>query len=97
MNPSVPAATTKEERFNIRAKHDEKALVEQAARATHMTTSQFMLQAALRSAEEVLADQTRFVLPADQWDLFTLALDRPARLIPELEQAASKPSPFDEI
>ena len=96
MDPTTRERTTKEERFNIRAKHDEKALVEQAARVTHMTTSQFMLQAALRSAEEVLADQTRFVLAADQWDAFTMALDRPARLIPELEEAASKPSPFSE-
>ncbi len=89
-------ATTKGERFNIRAKREEKALVEQAAIASHMTTSQFVMQAALRSAEEVLADQTRFALPADQWDSFVAALDRPARVIAELEQAASKPSPFNE-
>ena len=89
-------ATTKDERFNIRAKREEKALVEQAAAASHMTTSQFMMQAALRSAEEVLADRTRFALPTDQWDSFVAALDRPARVIPELERAASKPSPFNE-
>lgn len=97
MNPIAPAAATaKAERFNIRADHDEKALVEQAARASHMTMSQFVLQAALRSAEEVLADPTRFVLTVDQWEAFSEALDRPARLIPELEQAASKPTPFSE-
>ena len=97
MNPvQTSSATTKDERFNIRAKREEKALVEQAAVASHMTTSQFVMQAALRSAEEVLADQTRFSLPADQWDSFVAAFDRPARVIPELEQAASKPSPFNE-
>ena len=97
MNPvETRSATTKDERFNIRAKREEKALVEQAAAASHMTTSQFVIQAALRSAEEVLADQTRFSLPPEQWDSFVAALDRPARVIPELEQAALKPSPLNE-
>jgi uncharacterized protein (DUF1778 family) len=97
MNPirerSLPAKAT---RFNIRASSIEKTLVEQAARSMHMTASQFVMQAALRSAEEVLADQTRFVLPLDKWEAFAAALDRPAREIPALKQAASKPSPFSE-
>jgi uncharacterized protein (DUF1778 family) len=97
MNPirerSLP---TKATRFNIRATGDEKTLVEQAARSLHMTASQFVIQAALRSAEEVLADQTRFVLSSDKWTAFAAALDRPAREIPALKHAASKPSPFSE-
>jgi len=97
MNPTLrTTATTKDERFNIRAKSDEKALVEAAASATHMTTSQFVMMAALRSAEEVLADRTRFVLPPDEWEAFVLALDRPAREIPAVANATSKPSPFVE-
>ena len=88
--------TKRDARFNIRAKDEEKALVEQAARASHMTTSQFVVQAALASAEEVLAEQTRFALPPEEWDSFVAALDRPARDIPELKEAASKPSPFSE-
>ena len=96
MNPvQTTGATTKGERFNIRAKREEKALVEQAAAASHMTTSQFVMQAALRSAEEVLADQTRFSISPEQWDSFVTALDQPAHVIVELEHAALKPSPFD--
>jgi uncharacterized protein with HEPN domain len=56
--------------------------------------SQFMLQATLRAAEEVLADQTLFVLPAEEWDRFVALLDRPPRVLPSLKEAASKPSPF---
>lgn len=91
-----PATATKEERFNIRARHEEKSRVEQAARALNMTTSQFVMQAALRSADEVLADRARFVLSSAEWDAFVAALDRPARRIPELKRAASNPSPFSE-
>ncbi len=93
---SGPLPDGKAERFNIRATRPEKALVEEAARASHMTSSQFVMQAALRQAEEVLADQTRFALPAARWEEFTALLDRPARVLPALRKAASKPSPFGE-
>ena len=96
---STTAATTnygKRERFNIRTTSEEKALVERAASLVRMTTSQFVLQAAVRSAEEVVADQTRFVLSPEKWDAFVEALDRPAREIPELKRASSKTSPFSE-
>ena len=93
---AAAVSKNKSERFNIRATREEKALVEQAARATRVTSSQFVLQAAVQSAEEVLADQTRFVLPADKWDQFVALLDRPAREIPALKEAAAKPSPFGE-
>jgi uncharacterized protein (DUF1778 family) len=86
----------KDQRLNIRASAEVKNLVEEAARASHMTASAFVLQAALRSAQEVLADQTRFVLPEDQWAEFTSLLNRPAREIAALKQAAAKPSPFSE-
>jgi uncharacterized protein (DUF1778 family) len=91
-----PLPDNKAERFNIRATRSEKTLVEQAARASHMTSSQFVMQAALRSAEEVLAEQTRFVLPPDRWDEFAARLDCPARTLPRLREAVSKPSPFGE-
>lgn len=74
----------------------EKGLVEEAARATHVTSSQFVLQAALRSAEEVLAGRTRFVLSPAKWDEFVALHDRPAREIPTLKKAAAKPRPFRE-
>lgn len=88
------SARTKDERFNIRATADEKRLVEQAAVMAHVTASQFVMQAALRSAEEILANQTRFVLSPAAMARFVDRLDRPAREIPALKKAAAKPSPF---
>jgi uncharacterized protein (DUF1778 family) len=83
-------------RFNVRVTMEEKTLVEQAARASRVTSSQFILQAALRSAEQVVADQMRFVLPSERWAEFTAMLDRPAREIETLEEVAAKPRPFRE-
>lgn len=87
-------AVLKDKTLNIRVTEPEKRLVEQAASLAHMGMSQFMLQATLRAAEEVLADQTRFVLPPAEWDRFVRLLDRPARVLPGLREAATKPSPF---
>lgn len=89
-------AIVKDKTLNIRVTDAEKALVEQAASLSHMGMSQFMLQATLRAAEEILADQTRFVVPADKWDEFVALLDRPAHILPGLKEAASKPGPFGE-
>jgi uncharacterized protein (DUF1778 family) len=97
MTPATSgAATIKDQRLNIRASAEVKQLIEEAARAVHMTASAFVLQAALRSAQDILADQTRLVLPPKQWAAFTALLDRPARAVPALREAASKPSPFRE-
>ena len=87
-------SVVKDKSLNIRVTEDEKAMVERAAGLSHMPMSQFTLQATLRAAEEVLADQTRFVLPPDKWDELVALLDRPARVLPGLREAASKPSPF---
>ena len=89
-------AALKDRELDILVTDDEKAVIENAAGLNHMTMSQFVLQSALRAAEEVLASQTRFVVPADRWDEFTALLDRPGRVLPGLREAESKPSPFGE-
>ncbi|MBU2600726.1 MAG: DUF1778 domain-containing protein [Actinobacteria bacterium] len=87
-------STVRSERLNIRAGHGDKELLEQAARIARMSTSRFVLEAALRSAEEVIADQTRFTVPPERWEAFVELLDRPARIAPGLAEAAQRPSPF---
>ncbi len=91
-----PKSRAKAERFNIRATADEKRLVELAAETERVTASQFVMSAAVQAAEDVLADRTRFVLPDEKWDAFVQRLDEPARELPALKRAASKPSPFVE-
>lgn len=91
---AVGQSGKRSDRFNIRTTPDEKTLVALAAQATRMSMTEFIRQAAMRSAEEVLAEQTRFALPPDKWAAFVEALDRPAREIPALKRAAAKPSPF---
>ena len=61
-----------------------------------MTTSEFVLREAMASAEGILADRTRFVLPAERWEAFSARLDRPPRSIPALAALVTEPTPFDE-
>lgn len=88
------AGAQKETRLSIRATEPEKAILTQAARARHMNTSQFVLQASLDAAQAVLVDQTEFRLPAEQWEEFCRRLDAPPKVIPALRQLFSEPDPF---
>lgn len=91
---SKPAATQKETRLSIRASEPEKTILRQAARARHMNTSQFVLQASLDAAHAILVDQTEFRLPPEQWEAFCERLDAPPTTIPALRQLFSEPEPY---
>jgi uncharacterized protein (DUF1778 family) len=86
----VGADPLRDTRLNIRATAAEKELIEAAARTTHQNASRFVMQAALSSAESVLADQTRFVLDDEAWDAFMRRLDEPARVVPALREAVER-------
>ena len=88
--------TPKDERLGIRVSAADKATLEKVSRSMRMSTSEFVVREAVASAEEILAERTRFVLPQEQWDAFVARLDEPAREIPALVRALSRPSPFDE-
>ncbi|MRR12466.1 DUF1778 domain-containing protein [bacterium] len=85
----------KNERLYVRVSSMEKAMFEEAARAENTTTSAFIVREALASAEEVLADRTRFELPADKWEEFVAILDEPARDLPGLRRLLGESAPDD--
>ncbi len=51
-------STLKEERLQIRVDPADKALLERAAEATHLSVSAFVVQAAASRAEEILAERS---------------------------------------
>ncbi|HUC03857.1 MAG TPA: DUF1778 domain-containing protein [Acidimicrobiales bacterium] len=51
--------TTKDDRLQIRVEHKAKHLLEEAAAASHLTVSAFVLQAAQMRADQVLLDRGR--------------------------------------
>jgi uncharacterized protein (DUF1778 family) len=82
-------------RINIRVAPVTKKLLKSAAKLRKSSLSDFVLNSSMVAAENVLADQTRFVLPADKWAAFNAALDAPPKELPALKRLFAKPSVFE--
>ena len=64
--------------ISIRIKSRQRDLIDQAARRLRRSRSEFMLDVACREAENVLLDQTFFIIDAAAFDKFQSMLDSPA-------------------
>ena len=85
----------KESRLNIRASQYQKEIITEAARKQHTSISNFILGIAYREAQEILADETDFKLPAERWEAFCAALDKKPNNILALQKLLSNSSVFD--
>lgn len=90
------SANRKADRLELRLEPANRRLLDEAAAASAMSVSAFVLSHANQAAREVLADRTTFVLPDDRWDAFTELLDRDARPMPGLATFLARPSVLDE-
>ena len=64
--------------INLRALHEQRDLIDQAASLLGKNRSDFMLEAACDRAQSVVLDQVLFGLDADKFKRFTAILDAPA-------------------
>jgi uncharacterized protein (DUF1778 family) len=88
----MPAAIlSKSERIDVRATLPVKQLLQEAARAAHKNVSEFLLEAGILAANQMLADRLRFELSPEQWDAFQAALDQPVTVKPKLNKLLSEP------
>lgn len=72
-----------------------KQLLQEAARASHKTVSEFLLDAGITAATQALADRRQFVLDDNQWHAFQDALDRPVQAKTRLKKLLSEPGALD--
>ena len=91
----------KKEKLNIRASARQKSVIKEAARLRQTTVADFVLENAVKAAQEViarqrLADQTQFVLPKSEWEAFCASLDAPSKPKPALRKLLTEPGLFDE-
>ena len=92
----VPMPTmTRTEKLDLRLTPAAKRLLQSAARSTRRSVSEFVLESALRQAEETLPDRQRFGLDTAQWKAFHAALDAPPQALPRLSRVLDEPSVFD--
>jgi uncharacterized protein (DUF1778 family) len=85
-------ATRKEDRLELRLEPAKRRLLDEAAAASAMSTSAFVLSHATVAAQQVLADRTSFILPPERWDAFIEQLDRDERPMPGLAAFLARPS-----
>ena len=76
--------TMRTRRLNIRATEGQERLIRTGARSSGISVTDFILESACLQAEHVLADQRDFVVSPKQFAAFLEAMDRPARVKPEL-------------
>jgi uncharacterized protein (DUF1778 family) len=87
--------TNRTEKLDLRLSRHAKRTLQAAAAAERKSVSEFVLDTALREAEERLADRRIFTLDGKRWDSFIAALDAPPRRHPRLERLFREPSVFD--
>ena len=90
----MPMATTQEDRLQIRVEPKAKRLLEEAAAASHLTVSAFVLQAAEMRADQVLLDRETIRLSPRAAAAFASALAEPATVNKRLAKALTRPRDF---
>ncbi len=90
----MPMTTTKEDRLQIRVEPKAKRLLEEAAAASHLTVSAFVLQAAEMRADQVLLDRETIRLSPRAAAAFANALAEPATVNERLAKALARPRGF---
>ena len=83
------------ETINLRARRDQKALIDRAAQALGRKRSEFMLDAACREAEGVLLDRRYFALSGPEFERFLTMLDKPPASNAKLARLLQTKSPWD--
>jgi uncharacterized protein (DUF1778 family) len=91
----MPATARKEDRLELRLEPDRRLLLDEAASASGMSTSAFVLAHATEAAREVVADRTSFVLPVERWDAFVRLLERDEQPVEALAAFLAGPSVAD--
>jgi uncharacterized protein (DUF1778 family) len=94
MPRSAPKAA-KENRLSIRANAAQKSALARAAKARHMNVSQFVLQASLRAAEEVIETESRLAVPPEEYQWLCQMMDEPAQPTPRLREALARKQVWD--
>ena len=71
------AAARRTERIELRATAEEAERINLAAQAQHLSVSAFVVQAATKAADRVLARTDQTLMPAEQFDALIASLDEP--------------------
>jgi uncharacterized protein (DUF1778 family) len=92
---NMTTSSQRSDKLDIRISPEAKRILQEAARERHTTISQFVIDSALLTANEVLAERTRIGLDVEQWTAFMAALDQPPRIHDRMKRLLNEPSVLD--
>ena len=81
--------------INLRARPEQRELIDHAASLLGKNRSDFMLEAACERAKSVVLDQVFFTLDAEKFAQFAALLDAPPAPNPGLERLMAVKPPWD--
>lgn len=82
--------------LNIRISSQQKDTIVRAAKIKQVSVTDFIVGNACEKANEIIAEETNIMMPAEQWEAFCQALDSPPKRIPALAKLLNSASVFNE-
>ena len=88
----MTSSPLRSEKLDLRLTPGAKQTLQRAAAAAQRSVTDFVLESALASAAETLADRRSFRLDPEQWEAFVATLDAPPQLHPRLARLLQEPT-----
>ena len=89
------AAEKKDQPLSMRLPKADIAIIDRAARLRGRSRTDFVRDAAVRAAEEVLMENTLIWMSPDGFDDFVRILSEPAKPVPEMVEHLRRRAPWD--
>ncbi|MBE9079598.1 DUF1778 domain-containing protein [Romeria aff. gracilis LEGE 07310] len=90
-----PVSQTRDVTINIRAKQNQRDLIDYAAEVQGKSRSEFMLESAYQKAQDVLLDRRFFGLDEHKFKQFVALLDAPPAQNEKLRTLLTAQAPWD--
>ena len=81
--------------INMKANPEVRNLIDRAAKIAHRNRTEFVLDAAIKMAEEVILDQQLIAVDEKAYDKFVALLDAPPAKNPRLQALMEKKAPWE--
>ncbi|OHV82670.1 DUF1778 domain-containing protein [Rhizobium sp. LCM 4573] len=89
------AAERKEHPLSMRLPEADIAIIDRAATLRGRSRTDFVREAAVRAAEDVLMESAPIRMSADGFGAFLKALSSPATTVPEMVELLRRPAPWE--